>query len=54
MVSRTLLKAAAYWLIAQAAGASRSHHCSGLIDADRLRDEASDLGKIRELDATAH
>ena len=32
----------------------RSRHCSGLIHADRLRDEASDLGKIRELDATAH
>jgi hypothetical protein len=25
-----------------------------LIHADRLRDEASDLGEIRELDATAH
>ncbi len=37
------------WLIAH-----RSRHCSGLIHADRLRDEASDLGEIRELDATAH
>jgi hypothetical protein len=33
------------WLIAQAAAASRSRHCSGLIHADRLRDEASDLGE---------
>jgi hypothetical protein len=39
-------KPTAYRLIAQAAAASRSHHCSGLIHSDRLRDEASDLGEI--------
>ncbi len=54
MASCTLLKAGAFWLIAQAAAASRSRHCSGLIHANRLGDEASDLGEIRELDATAH